>query len=176
MSRKVVLLIILLTAIAVMSCNQLPTQVVPPAPAGEAVGGEEIASRSVRLFSDPQKINLAFEFENGRVYRGPVSRGQTILYFDGRRIFRGSNATGEILFTVSGNRIFVGPNTTGALAYTVANGRVYEGSRTGPIVYTIEGDRLFRGPNTTGDIVLQANRELSGNVRFLLPILADQRF
>lgn len=143
---------------------------------GPTVDGQEVGRRSIRLFADPRRSNLAYEIQGSRVYRGAVYRGQRILYFNGRRIYRGANPTGEILFTVIGNRIYVGPNATGALAYTVANGRVWEGSQTGPIIYTIQGERLYQGPNTTGNIVFQANRPLSGDVQFLLPILADKRF
>lgn len=176
MKGRVLLLAALIVAVALVGCNQLPQQAVPAAPAGEAVSGQAVATGSVRLFDTPQKDNLLYEIENNRVYQGPVSQGQTILFFDGTTIFRGANITGEKLFTVEGSRIFVGPNTTGPLAYTVENGRVFEGDTTGPVIYTIEGDRLFAGPNTTGEIVFQANKELSGNVQFLLPILAEQRF
>lgn len=168
--------IILLLVVALMGCSQLPTQLVPPAPAGEAVQGQTVAGHSIRLFSDTRKTDLAYEVQNGRVYQGAVSRGQTILFFNGQRVYRGGNTTGEILFTVSGNRIFVGANTTGPIAYTVQNGRVYEGTDKGPIVYTIEGERLFQGRNTTGSIVFQASSALTGDIQFLLPILADRRF
>jgi len=110
-----------------------------------------------------------YAIESGRVYW----QGETILFFNGRRVFRGANATGRILFTVENGRIFAGENAAGSLAYTVANGRVYKGDKIGPVIYTIQGERVFRGANTTGKIVLQANRELAGNVQFLLPILAD---
>lgn len=143
---------------------------------GSPVVGQPVGGGSTRLFSDPRKTNLVFEVESGRVYRGPVSQGQTILFFDGRRIYRGANTTGEILFAVSGGRIFVGPNTTGPIAYTVRNGRIFEGTEKGPIAYTVRGDRLFRGSNATGPIVFEANRSLSGSIQFLLPILADRRF
>ncbi|RME46823.1 MAG: hypothetical protein D6791_07330 [Chloroflexi bacterium] len=173
------MLAILVLSIVVVGYSQLPMQAVPSAvqPAAEqAIQGQEVGRRSVRLFSDPRKSHLAFEVENGRVYLGPVSRGQTILFFDGRRVFRGANRKGEILFTVSGNRIYAGPNTTGPIAYTVRNGRVFEGTERGPIVYNIRGDRLFRGPNATGRIVFEGNSRLSGSIQFLLPILADRRF
>ncbi|MFQ5593954.1 MAG: hypothetical protein ACE5HA_07365 [Anaerolineae bacterium] len=174
--RNILSGLILLVAVALMGCSQLPTQLVPAAPAGQSVQGEEVARSGVRLFSDPQKTNLAFEIQNGRVYQGSVSQGQTILFFNGQRVYRGANTTGEILFTVSGNRIFVGANTTGPIAYTVQNGRVFEGTDKGPIIYTIRGDRLFQGPNTTGAIVFEANANLTGTIQFLLPILADRRF
>ncbi len=174
--RNILLALVLLVAVAVVGCSQLPTQLVPPAPAGQAVEGQEVARSSVRLFSDSRKVNLAFEIENGRIYQGTVSRGQTVLFFNGRRVYRGANTTGEILFTVSGKRVFAGPNTTGPIAYTVENGRVFEGTDKGPIIYTIRGDRMYRGPNTTGPIVFEANRNLTGSIQFLLPILADRRF
>ncbi len=147
------------------------------APTGPSVGGAPVAAGTTRLYSDPQKSNLAYEIDsNGRVYQGTVQQGQAILFFDGKTVFRGANSTGEKLFTVSGNRIYVGGSTNGPVAYTVQNGRVYEGTEKGPVIYTIEGERMFQGANTTGDIVFQANKALTGNVQFLLPILADRRF
>jgi hypothetical protein len=149
---------------------------VPAMPAGETIQGQEVAGGSVRLFSDPQQTNLAFEVQNGRVYQGSVSQGQTVLFFDGQRVYRGANSTGEILFNVVGERIFVGPNATGPIAYTVENGRVFEGTDKGPIIYNIDRDRLYRGANPTGAIVFESNANLSGAIQFLLPILADRRF
>ena len=144
-----------------------------PAP---AIIGEEVGHSRIRLFGDTRKSTLLYEIDGARVYRGTRSRGRAVLYFDGRRIFRGANRTGDILYTVSGNRIYAGPNTTGRLAYTISRGRVFRGHTNGPILYTIRGDRLFRGPNATGRIVFEANRNLTGSVQFLLPILAQQRF
>ncbi|MFQ5594414.1 MAG: hypothetical protein ACE5HA_09715 [Anaerolineae bacterium] len=141
-----------------------------------AIVGEEVGRSRIRLFADPRKSTLLYEIDGARVYRGTRSRGRSILYFDGRRIFRGANRTGDILYTVSGNRIYAGPNTTGRLVYTISRGRVFRGHTNGSILYTIRGDRLFRGPNTRGRIVFEANRNLTGSVQFLLPILAEQNF
>ncbi|MFQ5854958.1 MAG: hypothetical protein ACE5LU_04860 [Anaerolineae bacterium] len=174
MKARVILLAVLVVAITLVGCVQ-------PQPAaqkeGGAVGGEPVAAGTTRLFSDPQKSNLVYEIEpSGKVFQGSVSQGQTILFFDGRTIFRGASSSGEKLFAVDGARIFVGGSTSGPLAYTVQDGRIFEGSDTGPIIYNWQGERLFQGANPTGDIVFQANRNLEGNVLFLLPILADQRF
>ncbi len=173
MKGRVILVAVLVVTIALVGCTaQQAAQ-----PAGPAVGGQQVAAGSTRLYSDPQKSNLVYEIDaNGRVYQGTVQQGQTILFFDGTTIFRGANSTGEKLFTVEGDRIFVGGSSAGPIAYTVQNGRVFEGDEKGPVVYTIEGERMFAGPNTTGNIVFQANQDLAGNVQFLLPILADQRF
>ncbi len=173
MKARVILFAMLVVALVLVGCAQAQ-----PAQQGQApVQGEAVAAGTTRLFSDPQKSNLAYEIDsNGRVYQGTVQQGQAILFFDGKTVFRGANSTGEKLFTVSGNRIYVGGSTNGPVAYTVQNGRVYEGTEKGPVIYTIEGERMFQGANTTGDIVFQANKALTGNVQFLLPILADQRF
>lgn len=181
MQGREILLVVLVVAIALGSgligLYLGRTSVQQASVPSQAVGGVDVATGGTRLFDTPQKTNLLYEIDNsGRVYQGSVSQGQTILFFDGVRIYRGANSTGEILFTIEGDRIFVGANTTGPLAYTVKDGRVFEGNETGPVIYTIEGDRLFAGPDTTGDIMFQANKELSGNIRFLLPVLADRRF
>jgi hypothetical protein len=182
MKSREILLVVLVVAIALVSgliglwLGRSQAQQAMMAPSGPAVSGQEVASAKVRLFGDPQKQNLLYEIDMGRVYQGTVQQGQAILFFDGQRVYRGANTTGEILFTVEGDRIFAGPNTTAPLAYTVNNNRVFEGNSKGPIIYTIEGDRVYRGPNPTGEIVFDSNVNLDGNVRFLLPILADQAF
>lgn len=182
MRSREILLVVLVVAIALISglvglilgrSSVQPQQAAAPVTVG---GGVQVASGTTRLFSDPQKSNLAFEIEAGRVYQGAVQQGQTILFFDGTTIFRGASSAGEKLFTISGDRVFVGGNTNGPIAYTVARGRVFEGTDKGPIIYTIEGERMFAGANTTGNIVFQANQQLSGNIQFLLPVLADRRF
>jgi hypothetical protein len=145
---------------------------------GQTVGGQAVATGTTRLYDDANKSNLQYEIDsNGRVYMGTVQQGQTILFFDGSTIFRGANSTGEKLFTVGGDTLFVGGNTNGPAAYTVKNSKVYEGQGTqGAILYNVDGERLRLGANATGDLVFQANKDLAGDVLFLLPVLADQRF
>lgn len=178
MKRGTVLsFVVLLVAIALIGCSQLPGQMVPPTPAGEPVEGEAVGfgfGDSIRLFTDPQTRNLAFEIEGGRVYAGTVQQGQIILYFSSRRIFAGPNATADILYTIEGNRLVEGAHPFGDIAYTIESDRVFEGTPRGDILYSIENDRMFGGPSPAGPIVFQANRPLTGNVRFLLPILAEQ--
>ena len=149
------------------------------APAVTVGGAQSVSAGQVRLWTNAQKTGEpAFTVDsNGRVYQGTVQTGQAILFFDGTTVFRGASSTGERIFTVSGETIYVGGNTNGPAAYTVSGDRIYEGKGTqGAVLYNINGERLREGPNTNGNLVFQANANLSGNVRFLLPILADRRF
>jgi hypothetical protein len=173
---KIVLFVVLVSAMALTACAGQSMVRMPDPPAGPAIQGEDVAAGRTRLYSDPQQRNLVFEIDNGRVYQGTRQEGQAVLFFNGSRIFRGANTTGEILFNVQGERIFVGPNATGPLAYTVRGGRVYEGNDRGPIIYTISDTRGYGGANTTGNVVFESNIDLSGDILFLIPILGDRRF
>lgn len=174
--RRFVLVAGLLVAVAIVGCSQLPTTMIPSGGEGELVVGEPVALETVRLYEGTGPSNIAYEFEAGRVYEGTVNQGQAVLFFDGDRIYRGNNQTGEILFNRDGNRLFVGANTSGAIAYTFEGDRIFEGTSQGQILYTVEGDRMFAGPNTTGSVVFEAAQPLTGDVVFLLPILAEQRY
>lgn len=177
--HKVVFVAVLIV-LTVAGCARLPREAVPATPSepGPLVSGTEVAitSERLQLFEDPQRSRLVYVVDGSRVYQGPVSQGQILLFFDGRRLYRGANTRGEILFTVDDQRVFVGSNTTGPPAYSVANGRVHQGSETGPVIYTIESQRVFRGSGANGKIVFQSDAELSDSVQFLLPILADRTF
>ncbi len=176
MKTRVVLFSVLVLVLALAAC--VPAQQQPVSQSQEApVEGQAVAAGETRLFSDAGRQNLAYEIEaDGKVYPGPSQSTDAILFFDGKTIFRGASATGEKLFTVEGNSIFVGASTTGPRAYTVENGKIFEGSTTGPILYNVSGDKLYQGASPTGDLVFQANQPLTGDVQFLLPILAEQRF
>ena len=175
MRNRVVLLSVLVVVMALAGCAPIETQQLQPQ--GEAVTGADVAAGETRLFSDAQKTNLAYTFEGQRVYQGSVSQNNVILFFDGNRIFRGANATGEVLFTVRNGAIFEGAQASGEPVWTVENDRIHEGRANGPVVFSIEGDRLFQGPQANpANIVFASNADLTGNVQFLLPVLATQRF
>lgn len=187
MKSREILLVVLVVAIALgsgliglyLGRSSVQQQAAAPAPDQEAIQeGSAVSAGTTRLFKDAQKTDLAYEIENNRVYQGTVSQGQSVLYFNGTTIFRGANEAGEKLFTVSGDRIFPGPQAGGQPAYTITNNRVREGDENGRILYTIDGERMFLGPNADpSQIVFASNTDLTqGNVKYLLPILADQRF
>ncbi len=183
MKSREILLVVLVVAIALGSgliglyLGRSSVQQAAAPGTTAPVEGQTVSVAANRLFSEAGKQNLAYEIQaDGRVYPGPSQSTDAILFFDGQSIYRGASATGEKLFTVEGNSIFVGASTTGPRAYTVENGKIYEGSTTGPVLYNIAGDKLYQGASTTGDLVFQANQPLTGDVQFLLPILAEERF
>jgi hypothetical protein len=175
MKSRVILFSVLVFVIALAGCA--PAAAPQQSSSQPVAAGENVSAAKTRLFSDAQKTNLAYEIENDRVYQGTVSQGEAVLYFDGNTIFRGPNNNGEKLFTVDGNSIFAGAQAGGNPVWTIQNGRVHEGRGNGPTVYTIEGDRMFQGATTDpSNIVFAANANLAGNVQFLLPVLAEQRY
>ncbi len=185
MKGREVILVVLVVAIALgsgliglyLGRSSVQTQIA--ASGGPVGGGQQVAAGSIRLWDNPQMTgDVKFEIEaNGRVYQGTVQTGQPILFFDGTTIYRGPNNTGEKLFTVEGNVIHVGGSSSGPAAYTIENNKIYEGQGTqGAILYNIDGSRMYEGANPTGNLVFQANQELTGDVVFILPILADQRY
>jgi len=183
MRSREILLVVLVVAIALGSGliglylgRSSVQQAAAPA---VSVTGASVSAGQVRLWTNAQKSgDPTFTIDStGKVYQGTVQTGQAILFFDGTTIFRGASSTGEKLFTVSGDTIYTGGSTNGPAAYTVTGNKVYEGKGTqGTILYNIDGERLRAGANTTGNLVFQANKALTGNVLFLLPVLADHRF
>lgn len=176
-TRTVLSFIVALTVLILVGCSQLPTQIVPPAQ--DPIAGQETSHRGrLRLFSDPQGRELAYTILGGRVFDETVT-GDILLSFSGRRVYAGPSPVSPPVYTIRGDRMFEGPNITGDLAYTFRRvgdkTRVFEGSVTGNILYTIWRNRMFEGPNTTGDIVFHASDDLTGNVKFILPILAQIR-
>ena len=185
MKGREVLLVVLVVAIALGSgliglyLGRSSVQSQLAASESPVGGGQQVAAVNVRLWDNPQMTGaVKFEIESsGRVYQGTAQTGTPILFFDGTKIYRGASSTGEILFTVEGNVIHVGASSGGPAAYTIESGKVYEGQGTqGSILYNIEGNRMYEGATPTGNLVFQSNQELTGNVQFLLPILADGRY
>jgi hypothetical protein len=180
MKGREVLLVVLVVAIALGSGLIgliLGRSAVAPESAapGATVGGQAVATGTTRLREDTAGPVL-FEIDGKRVYQGTVSEGNVILFYESGVIYQGANATGEALFTVDGNQMFVGKGTEGPKAYFVDADRIHEGDSTGTIVYRIDGERMREGATLSGDIVFQANKDLTGDVRFILPVLADGRF
>ncbi len=175
MKKRVILFSVLVVALALAAC--VPAEA-PAQPQGEAVSGAEVAAGETRLFSDAQKTNLAYSIQGQRVYQGAVSQNQVILFFNGTTVFRGANESGEKLFTVKDGAIYEGAQASGAPVWTIADGRIHEGTANGPTVYTLEGERLFQGPQANpSKIVFASNADLTtGDVQFVLPILATQRY
>ncbi len=135
---------------------------------------ERSGATSIRLYADLQMTRLLYEFADGRVFNG--SPEYAVLFFNGTTVFSGADSTNEGLFTVSGDHVFVGGATNGVVAYTIRGNHVFEGADEGQIIYTIQGERMFTGASTAGALVFQADHSLEvGNIRFLLPILADRR-
>ncbi|MBS1251357.1 MAG: hypothetical protein MAG451_00390 [Anaerolineales bacterium] len=184
MKSREILLVVLVVAIALGSgliglyLGRSSVQQAAAPSAEQAIElGEPVAAGKVRLFGNAQKTNLAFEIENNRVYQGTVSQGQPVLFFNNTTVFRGANESGEKLFTVKDGAIYEGAQASGAPVWTIDGERVHEGTANGPTVYVIQGDRFFQGATADGSqVVFAANTDLTGSVRFLLPILATQRY
>lgn len=177
-TRILLSLVVLLTVGVLVGCNQLPTTMVPPAPAEQAVEGQEVAGGAFRLWRAPQKrpADLAYQIENGRVYEGQsVSPSNIVFSFSNDRIFAGANASTDIQYFFENGRMWEGANVNGAPDYTIEdNGRVYAGSSSqGTPIYTIDGDRFYSGPRVSPtNIVFQASGPINGNLRFVVLALA----
>lgn len=184
MKSREIMLVVLVVAIALGSGliglylgRSSVQQAAAPVSEQAVAGGEPVAAGETRLFADAQKTNLAYAIQGQRVYQGSVSQNQVVLYFNGTTVFRGASESGEKLYTVKNGGIYEGAQASGEPVWTIENGRIHEGRANGPTVYTIEGDRLFQGPQANpSQIVFASNTDLTGNVQFLLPILATQRF
>lgn len=162
-------------------------------PSGSATVTIGDDDEEIRIAADPIGRPWLYLFDpaSGRLFRGPSTTGEAILYFDVNkdkgegRIFRGANTTGAILFTVSfrTGRVWVGPRESGPLLYTLESVQetggpevqVHLGNAKGPMIYHIEGDKMRAGGNVTGPLVFHGSEPFWGPVQFLLPFLAEGR-
>jgi hypothetical protein len=172
MKGRVILFGLLIVAIALAGCAQMPAA--PAAAPSGAISGQQVSVQETRLF-DAGRQNLQFTIEAaGKVYQGSTQDGQGLIFFDGDKIYRGLNITGEVLFNLEGDNLLIGTN--GPAAYHLEAGDKIGEAANGPIVYTISGTRLFEGSGTTGGITFESDVDLSVDLWPLLVVLADRRF